>query len=51
MVFGGTGDEEDSLVVPWVDEVKAKISSLMQEGIAYRKGLLPAKGQSSRERA
>jgi 1-acyl-sn-glycerol-3-phosphate acyltransferase len=51
IVFGGTGDEEDGVIAPWVDEVKAKISSLIQTGLAYRKGLLPAKGQSSRERA
>jgi 1-acyl-sn-glycerol-3-phosphate acyltransferase len=50
MVFGGTGDEEDSVVVPWVDEVKAKITSLIQTGVAFRKGLLPPKGGTSRER-
>jgi 1-acyl-sn-glycerol-3-phosphate acyltransferase len=50
MVFGGTGDEEDSVVVPWVDEVKAKITSLIQTGVAFRKGLLPAKGGTSQGR-
>ncbi len=51
MVFGGTGDEEDGVIVPWVDEVKARILSLMQAGLDARKGLLPAKGKTSRERA
>jgi 1-acyl-sn-glycerol-3-phosphate acyltransferase len=40
MVFDGTGNEEDEVIVGWVDEVKACISSLMQAGLAKRKGLL-----------
>jgi 1-acyl-sn-glycerol-3-phosphate acyltransferase len=47
IVFGGTGDEEDSVIVPWVNEVKARITSLIQAGVAHRKGLLPAKAASS----
>ncbi len=51
MVFGGTGDEEDGAIVPWVDEVKARISSLIQDGLAYRKGLLPAHQAAGHARA
>jgi 1-acyl-sn-glycerol-3-phosphate acyltransferase len=50
MVFEGTGTEEDGVVVAWVDEVKAKIASLIQEGLAEKKGLLPAAASPATKR-
>jgi 1-acyl-sn-glycerol-3-phosphate acyltransferase len=40
MMFEGTGSEDDEIVVGWVDQVKERISSLMQAGLAHKKGLL-----------
>jgi len=43
MIFEGTGSEDDEVVVRWVDEVKAKIASLMQAGLEKKRALLPAR--------
>jgi len=40
MVFEGTGSEDDAVVTAWVDEVKARIASLIEAGLAHKKGLL-----------
>jgi 1-acyl-sn-glycerol-3-phosphate acyltransferase len=40
MVFDGTGSEDDEVIARWVDEVKARITSLMQAGLAQKKALL-----------
>ena len=40
MLFEGTGSEDDEIVTRWVDEVKARIASLIQVGLAHKKGLL-----------
>lgn len=38
LVFQGSGDEEDSVIVGYVDEVKARIAELMEAAKADRKG-------------
>jgi 1-acyl-sn-glycerol-3-phosphate acyltransferase len=43
MTFDGTGREEDGIIVSWVDEVKARIASLIDAGRRRKKGLLQPK--------
>lgn len=38
LVFSGTGDEEDSIIVGYVDEVKARIAELIEAARADRDG-------------
>ena len=38
LVFSGTGDEEDSVIIGYVDEVKARIAELMDAARADRDG-------------
>ena len=39
LIFSGSGDEEDSVIVGYVDEVKARIAELIEAARADRKGL------------
>jgi 1-acyl-sn-glycerol-3-phosphate acyltransferase len=38
LVFSGTGDEEDSIIIGYVDEVKARIAELIEAARADRDG-------------
>lgn len=42
LVFQGTGDEEDSVVIGYVDEVKARIGELIEAARADREGRSPS---------
>ncbi|MFO0593789.1 MAG: 1-acyl-sn-glycerol-3-phosphate acyltransferase [Myxococcaceae bacterium] len=46
MVFPGNGDEEDSVIKGWVDQVKAQIATLIESARADRKGELTAEAKS-----
>jgi 1-acyl-sn-glycerol-3-phosphate acyltransferase len=43
MTLEGTGREEDGVILGWVDEVKARVASLIATGLRQRRHLLPAK--------
>jgi hypothetical protein len=44
MVFSGTGNEEDTVIHTYVDQVKAKVASLLESGRQARRARKKSEG-------